>query len=221
MQNLVHAILALECECAGDRIAQIRAEISGILPGTQVIERYSQALARAEARAKAKEVAEAALIREQKAGEETLAREREGRYQIEAQHASLAGVIVPLVLIGAAGLIGFLAYANARQRREEIGILRAIGVRTSQIVLLFLGKAVILGVLGGIIGVGLGVWVGVHAGETSAAAPQFEQLVSASPGLWMTLASTPLLAVALAAIASWTAAIFAARQDAAIVLQGE
>jgi phage terminase small subunit len=42
----------------------IRAEISGFLPGTQVIERYSQALTRAESRAKAKETAEQALERE-------------------------------------------------------------------------------------------------------------------------------------------------------------
>ncbi|MDP6208857.1 MAG: hypothetical protein QGG01_11140, partial [Roseibacillus sp.] len=34
MQNLIHAIQALECHCAGDRISQIRAEIAGILPGT-------------------------------------------------------------------------------------------------------------------------------------------------------------------------------------------
>ena len=44
MQNQINAILALECECAGDRISQVRAEISGVLPGTQVIERYSQAI---------------------------------------------------------------------------------------------------------------------------------------------------------------------------------
>ena len=50
LENLIHAILALECGCAGDRITEIRKEIAGVLPGTQVIERYSQALTRAEAR---------------------------------------------------------------------------------------------------------------------------------------------------------------------------
>ncbi len=39
MQNLINAILALECECAGDRISAVRAEIEAILPGTQVIEK--------------------------------------------------------------------------------------------------------------------------------------------------------------------------------------
>ncbi|MDA7510701.1 hypothetical protein N8612_03410 [Verrucomicrobia bacterium] len=50
MKNLVHAIQALECYCVGDRITEIRKEIAGILPGTQVIERGQPALARAEAR---------------------------------------------------------------------------------------------------------------------------------------------------------------------------
>ena len=42
MENLIHAIQALECHCAGDRIAMIREEIGKILPGVQVIERGSQ-----------------------------------------------------------------------------------------------------------------------------------------------------------------------------------
>jgi hypothetical protein len=85
LQNLIHAILALECECAGDRISEIRREIAGILPGTQVIERYSQALARAEARAKAKAVAEESLAAEEEAAAATLARERAARAQLVTQ----------------------------------------------------------------------------------------------------------------------------------------
>ena len=65
MQNLINGIWALECHCAGDRISQIRAEITKILPGTQVIERGTKALARAEARATAKKAAQAAKKREE------------------------------------------------------------------------------------------------------------------------------------------------------------
>ncbi|MBR89756.1 MAG: hypothetical protein CMO66_00570 [Verrucomicrobiales bacterium] len=62
MQNVINAILALECNCATvDRVGEIRTEIAGILPGTQIIERGSQALARAEARNKAKAQADADL----------------------------------------------------------------------------------------------------------------------------------------------------------------
>lgn len=226
MQNLVHAILALECECAGDRIAQIRAEISGILPGTQVIERYSQALARAEARTKAKEVAEESLAAEQLAAEQTLAREAASRASLERHHRRLAQMVIPLVLILAAAAVGFLAYANVRYRREEIGILRAIGLRTRQVLTVFLGKAAISGLIGGIVGVVLGVTLGsVVAVGIDPAGSQvgegFQATLLTTPGFLVTLATTPLLAIALAMLSSWVAAVMAANQDAAVVLQGE
>ena len=51
-EGLINAILALECTCALGDVAQVRAEITKILPDTQVIERGGRALARAEARVK-------------------------------------------------------------------------------------------------------------------------------------------------------------------------
>lgn len=219
LENLVHAILALECECAGDRISEIRAEIAGILPGTQVIERYSRALARAEARAKAKEVAVAAVAQEKTSGQQLLQNEVEGREKLEAQHAAVANTLVPLVILVAAGLVGFLAFTNARQRREEIGILRALGLRTPQIFAMFLGKAVLLGLLGGILGCTAGLLVGLNLGGSIPSGGASTLLNSGA--VLTTLATTPLLAVVMAAAASWAAALFAARQDAALVLQGD
>lgn len=226
LQNLVHAILALECECTGDRIAQIRAEIAGILPGTQVIERYSQALARAEARTKAKQVAEESLAAEKQAGEATLAREVASRSQIQQQHRQLAQVILPLILILAASAVGLLAYINVRYRREEIGILRALGLRTRQILVVFLGKSFISGIIGGVVGVCLGIATGAFVGplldETSASVTAgLTQRIIGSSGFLITLLATPLLAVALSMLASWIAAATAASQDAAVILQGE
>ena len=226
LQNLVHAILALECECAGDRIAQIRAEISGVLPGTQVIERYSQALARFEARTKAKEVAEESLAAERAAGEAWLAREAESRASLEGQHRRVAQWLIPTVLLLAAAAVGLLAYVNVRYRREEIGILRAIGMRTRQILAVFLGKAALSGVVGGVLGVTFGLAIGslIAAGIDPADARFTEGVQAAllrSPGYLVTLVTTPLLAVALAMLSSWVAAVMAANEDAAVVLQGE
>jgi len=226
LQNLVHAILALECECVGDRIAQIRAEISEILPGTQVIERYSQALARAEARTKAKEVAEESLAAEERAGAETLAREQATRVRLQREHRRLAQLILPLVLLLAAVAIGFLAYVNVRYRREEIGILRALGLRTRQVLVVFLGKAVLTGIAGGLLGIGAGILIGGLIGPVLDQAGQTFDLgltgsIVGSPGFLLTLAITPLLAVLLATLSSWVAAALAAGQDAALILQGE
>lgn len=220
LENLIHAILALECDCAGDRITEIRKEIAGILPGTQVIERYSQALTRAEARGYAKQAADEAFAREKQAGDELLARESQARAQLEARHASLVSMLVPVVVGASALLIALLSYVNARQRREEVGILRAIGLRAQQIMVVFLSKAIIMGVVGGIVGAiaGLAVLVIIRGGE-SASVSAAEIIRSESVSTIVLLGI--VLAPVLAGLASWIPGLIAARQDPAIVLQGE
>lgn len=219
LENLINAILALECDCSGDRISAIREEISAILPGTQVIEKYSQALARAEARAKAKESAETALEQEKEAGVAIVKREEDSRKQLENQHAGFAAVLVPLVLTASALTIFLLALANARQRTEEIGILRAIGLKSRQIILVFLSKATIIGLAGGVIGVVVGYWIGWSLGGAGAIGVASRELMQ-SGNLWLTLFLAPLAAAVLTGIASWVPALLAAQQDPADVLQG-
>ncbi|MEZ6129243.1 MAG: FtsX-like permease family protein [Planctomycetaceae bacterium] len=218
MQNLINAILALECDCAGDRISAIRAEISDILPGTQVIEKYSQALTRAEARAKAKEVAEAALNEEKLAGAALLESERQSRRQLEQQHAGFAAMLVPLILLASAVTIFLLALANARQRTEEIGILRAIGLKARQIIMVFLSKAVLIGLLGGLLGLVPGFWIGTLVGAAETGAVTMSQLFE-SGQLMTTLIAAPVLALALTGLATWIPALLAAGRDPAVVMQ--
>lgn len=219
MQNLINAILALECDCAGDRISAVRTEIEAILPGTQVIEKYSQALARAEARSKARDAAESALEQEKESGEATMLREEQGRRQLEQQHAGFAAVMVPLVLVGSAVTIFLLALANARQRTEEIGILRAIGLKSRQIILVFLSKATVIGCVGALLGIGFGYWVGWSLGGLSGNGLAWPQLF-ATGDLLVTIIAAPGFAIVLSGIASWVPALLASRQDPALVLQG-
>ncbi len=218
LQNLVHAILALECECTGDRITQIRQEIAGILPGTQVIERYSQAVTRAESRNHAKLVAQQALAAEEKVAADLLARESASRESLETQHATMATALVPLSILAAMLLVGLLAYNNANHRREEIGILRAIGLRASQIMFIFLGRAMLSGVLGGCVGLAIGLVLACNYNAGADVLVSFNDILASRGFVWLLLA-TPLVTVALAMIASWIAAIFAVRQDTAAVLQ--
>jgi hypothetical protein len=194
MQNLIHAIQALECHCAGDRISQIRVEIARILPGTQVLERGPPALARAEARDQARQSAEDASKRRE----------------------AFAAVLAPLIWVGAAVWIGFLMLGNVRERRAEIGILRAIGFRSSQILLLFLGKAFLFGILGTLLGFVVGALAGASLGEMTAG---WESLQNPEVPIHFVLALG--LAVALSVFASWIPALSAARQDPALVLQEE
>lgn len=224
MQNLVNAILALECNCATvDRIAEIRKEIASILPGTKVIERGKPALARAEARNRAKKEADAALKRAKATKKETLAQERQANQQtLEQEQQAAAGlmndrylltqVLVPVAMVGSFVWIALLALGNARQRRGEIGILRAIGLRSKQVLTLFLGKALLVGVAGAILGYIAGFLIGTSDGSGTPVGDLFDPV-------W--LIATALLAPLLSAAASWIPALLAARQDPALVLQEE
>lgn len=202
MENLIHAIQALECHCAGDRIAAIREEISQILPGVQAIERGSQALARAEARTKAAEQAKSSLEREKQA-----------RAEIRVQREKLASTLIPAVLIACAVSIGILAFNNARQRATEIAMLRAIGLRAGQILAVFLGKSLLLGIAGGAIGFLAGVLIASNFGD----AQHLAEVMKTERNSWLLLSFG--LAPALAIVGAWIPATMASSQDPAIVLQ--
>ena len=61
-------------------------------------------------------------------------------------------VIVPFAVIACGVWIGVLAIMNVRDRQQEIGIMRALGYGSSRITAMFLGKAIIIGLIGAIVG---------------------------------------------------------------------
>jgi len=206
-RGLINAILALECICAEANVGKVRADITRVLPDTQVIERGSKALARAEAR-----------TRVARQGEETLERERHTRATLRREREELASVLVPVVMVAATVWIAFLAFGNVRERRSEIAILRTLGLRSRQVLLLFLSRAIAMGLAGGVLGCALGFLVGKRlgialdtgAGEALAAGSVFEPALVA-----LALVVAPVLAGA----ASWIPAVVAAREDPAVILQ--
>lgn len=215
LQNVVHGILALECNCATeDRVAEIRAEISKVLPGTQVIERGPQALARAEARNKASEQAKASLENEQDQAETDRQLAVAARTDVTDQREAVAGMLVPLMGLACVVWMGLLAYANVKQRSAEIGILRAIGLRSTHILGMFLTKAVLIGLLGAMFGFGLGLVAGTMLSDLGLSRESINTLFSPA---W--LITSFILAPVMAAIASWLPAFLAATQDPAVVLQ--
>jgi ABC-type lipoprotein release transport system permease subunit len=203
--GLINGILALDCTCDTlDRLGRIRPEIARILPDTQVIEYASQALSRAEARQRAATEAQASIQRE-----------LQGRDQLRAEREALAAVLVPVVVLGSGLWLGLLALANVRDRRGEIGILRALGLRTSQLLFILLGKAVVIGLAGACLGYGVGRAIGAlwrEAPGASVPLPVWDPRL-----LLIVLVATPLLA----ALASWLPAISAAQQDPATTLREE
>jgi predicted lysophospholipase L1 biosynthesis ABC-type transport system permease subunit len=197
-------IQALECNCKTvDRLAEIEQEVSGMLGGdVQVVELSGIAIARAKARNEVEASGKAA----------------------EARTASLAVRLFPLAIIAAGAVTWMLALANVRERRSEIGILRAIGVQSGQILAVFLSKALMIGVLGGLIGFGLGFLIASYVDRgledvlPEAAAVQVTAQQLFQP---MTLVSVLLLTPLLAVMASWLPALSAATQDPAMVLREE
>ncbi|MFH1719195.1 MAG: FtsX-like permease family protein [Planctomycetota bacterium] len=209
----INAILALECLCVGEEgLPLIRKEIAAVLPGTQVIERGSQVVARAEARMKVEEQ-ERVSLDDEKRGREDLRQARE----------HMASILTPVVVIACAVWIALLGFTNVRARREEIGVLRTLGVSARQILVMFLSRHVLVGVVGGALGFAAGVLSAVYfsgAGEIPAA-----RLPGAKTGMTLPWAGLLLAAVAGAAlltvIAGWIPTIIATRQDPADVLREE
>jgi putative ABC transport system permease protein len=60
------------------------------------------------------------------------------------------------LLVGGVGILTIMTIA-VKERTAEIGLLRALGANRIQILVLFLGEAVVLSVLGGTIGLLLGM----------------------------------------------------------------
>lgn len=188
----INQILALECQCAGKALSEIRRQLQEVLPEAQVTEYQSIALARAEQRNAV----------------------GASRQKVQQLLETLASVITPIVVLASVLWVGLLALANVRERRTEIGLLRALGKGSATIAALFLGKAMVLGLIGGALGFALGTmlarWLGVQALElgTDYLAFRYDVLLAA-------LVGAPLLA----AVASYLPTTAALSQDPAVVLQ--
>ena len=202
----INAILALECLCTTDALPIIREEIAGILADTQVIERGSRAIARAEARTKVEEQARIAIEKE-----------KIGREDLRVVRERLASILTPVVVTACAVWIAILGFTNVRARREEIGILRAVGVRSRHVMVMFVARHVLLGVLGGALGFLAGVLAAVYF-NAAHEGTQIRMIDMDFSWAGLFLASVGG-AAALAVIAGWIPTIVAVRQDPADVLR--
>ena len=117
-------------------------------------------------------------------------------------------------------IVGLLSLANVRQRRPEIGILRALGMRSSQILRVFLAKAALVGAMGAVLGYLLGFFAAVviqSQWHDEIASRPGVQVLFILPLMLAVLLLTPLLTV----MAGWLPALVAATQDPASILHEE
>lgn len=204
-EGKVNQILALGCKCEGALLPQVRKQLAEVLPETKITEKGSIALARAEQRA---------LVDEQ--NEVQLQKTAETHEEVEGTLRTLDAVITPVVVLASAIWIGLLALANVRERRAEIGILRAVGLRSVRVLGLFLGKASLIGVLGGglgfLLGTALAILFGVQALEVGA-----ESIRPSTTILLYALLGAPVVSM----MACYLPALIALGQDPALVLREE
>ena len=206
-EGLINAILALKCLCANSDLATIRKEVEEILPGTRVIEQGSKVIAREEARTQVSKEAKM-----------TLQKEKEGMENISRERKKLVSILIPVIIFACALWVAFMGFINVRSRREEIGILRAVGVSSKAIFMLFTFKHFLIGIIGGVIGL---IISGVLTLSFTASTPSIQEKLFSS-SLISELAFVSIVGATLLTIAAgWIPSMIASGQDPAEVLREE
>lgn len=198
----INLILALECVCSADSLGVIIAEVNGLLPDVQVMEFSSRVQARAQARNRAEEASRIAMEAE-----------RQHRTEMAEEQQRFASILAPLVIGGAMIWIFFLFLGNVRERKVEIGILRAIGIGEPTILALFLCKSVVIGLAGAVLGFFVGNMVAAWWAGVDIFSAHFISLLD-----FRLLLVALLIAPALCALAAWLPAVRAIRRDPARIL---
>jgi putative ABC transport system permease protein len=134
----------------------------------------------------------------------------ETRHMVEQQ----VGFIVAAVLAVCAAWVGLLALLNVRERRQEIGILRALGFGSGRVAALFLGRAALIGLLGAAVGFVLGTWLALHFGP-GIFKLTFGKVHPAYDLIGVAAVTAPVIAM----LASFVPAMAAVTQDPAVSLR--
>jgi ABC-type lipoprotein release transport system permease subunit len=140
-----------------------------------------------------------------------VARERQ-RKMVDGYFA----ILLPVMLIICMVWIGVFAMLNVNSRRNEIGIMRALGFGTERIAMLFFSRAIITGLIGALLGYFAGVWLAMEFG------PEIFKVTAKSikPDwdlLWIAVVSAPLFA----SVSSFIPIMWAISSDPAKLLKEE
>ncbi len=139
------------------------------------------------------------------------ARERQ-RHMLEKYFSMITILVIFIIAIW----IGTLAMINARGRKQEIGILQAIGHKWRNIAFLFIGRAVIIGIISAILGYFIGTLLALKFGPTV-----FMITAESIKPIYSILFWSIIAAPVFSAIATFIPTIYAILQDPAITLREE
>ncbi len=202
LQGQISLILALECLCNIDGVGGIVKEIRQWIPEVQVEEFSSMVKARALARRRASQTHKQAM--------EEFKEQRENIFNLQKR---LASILRPAVVVFSGLWIFFLFWGNVRERRQEMGVLRSVGVSEVTLLQLFLIKSLVMGLIGALFGFFIGHTLAVNGIELVWWSEHWKELLR-----WNELLTVVIAAPALSIIAAWAPAMRASRTDPAIML---
>lgn len=169
----------------------LRAQVRGVLAEAEVVQQTPASAA-----------ASLAALHVNQTERQRLEQERAAQADLNHYRRQLA-TLVNLLVLGSCGLwVGWLAWNNVAERRAEIGVWRACGLRAQRLVAIFLGRWVCLGLLGTVAGLSAAVFLTPLPADS---APLQAGLLAATLGV----------AILLSGLAAATAAWAAAREDPA------
>lgn len=124
--------------------------------------------------------------------------------------------IIPFILLASLLISGLLFYSNVNTRKHEIGILKAMGKSKFYVLLMFLLKAFILGVIGSIAGFFAGSFLAEYFGKEI-----FMFTAMAIKPHWDIFGYSLVIFPVLWMLSSWIPALLATQVDAAKTLSQE
>jgi putative ABC transport system permease protein len=122
------------------------------------------------------------------------------------------------LVIGVAAL-GVISARSVVERRQQIGVLRAIGFQARMVQISFLIEALFVTVIGVLVGAGLGLWVAFNVVEDSSRQPGWQNLQLQPP--WIALAVILGIVVLSSVVTTWLPSLRASRTYPATALRHE
>ena len=125
---------------------------------------------------------------------------------LTAVNVVVVGIAIISLIVGGIGIANTM-YTSVLERKKEIGTMKAIGARNSDVLMIFLIEAGLLGLIGGIIGalIGAGVALGAAAGANIAFGSKVISISISIPLLISVITFSFLIGILSGAVPSYQA----------------
>lgn len=141
LKGRINEIRARQNRVAWQDVERIRKEVHRILPGTRIVEKGAEVLAKV-----------TAIRQVEEKGAAQIANERVARTRMRQSVQRTLGFLLPFILLACAAWIYLLTADNTARRMVEIGTLRSLGFSSGSVAKIFLLRSLLTGLIGGTAG---------------------------------------------------------------------